>query len=362
MAGASLAELVTDWGGFEKLIAELNQTGDVTVEHNVVLQGRSGAPRQIDVLIRHTKGLYEHLVIIECKYWNDSVERLHVDALATTVREVGASRGVIFSTKGFQSGAITQAEHESIDLFTVREPTTEEWGRPGRHIDFYMHFISLSVGNPDLHGAFMLGGPRPSSTNLNITFGDDEHTSRTPIRAEGKSDTTLEGLIERLARESAPKAYQPWRLSFEGKDECEARFKMKVNLEPKTPVEISVHGGKIFVPKLSFEVGVKIDQTRFQLDRAKNYTFVLAVEDCVRRQVSAASRRDGDAQTVLSPLKPTADDTREVLQNGSIMQIWLKPIIQFQDFADLELGKVVLGPRTGNVDASRADNTAGNVA
>ena len=101
----SLQEFVEDWGGFERLIAELNQTGDVTVEHNVILEGRSGASRQIDVLIRHNKGLYEHPVVVECKYWKRNVERIHVDALATTVREVGASRGVIFSAEGFQSGA-----------------------------------------------------------------------------------------------------------------------------------------------------------------------------------------------------------------------------------------------------------------
>ena len=58
-----ITELVTDWGGFEKLVATLHETGEVSVEHNAVLQGRSGAPRQIDVLIRHKQGLYEHLVV-----------------------------------------------------------------------------------------------------------------------------------------------------------------------------------------------------------------------------------------------------------------------------------------------------------
>jgi hypothetical protein len=46
----NIADLVTDWDGFEKLVATLHETGEVTVEHNVVLPGRSGAPRQIDCL------------------------------------------------------------------------------------------------------------------------------------------------------------------------------------------------------------------------------------------------------------------------------------------------------------------------
>ena len=105
----NITELVKDWGGFEKLVVALHETGDVSVEHNVTLVGKSGAARQIDVLLRHRQGLYEHLVVVECKYWNRAVKRLHVDALATTLREVGAAKGVIFSTKGFQTGAITQA-------------------------------------------------------------------------------------------------------------------------------------------------------------------------------------------------------------------------------------------------------------
>ena len=38
----SLEDLVQDWGGFERLIADLHDTGTVTVEHDVVLTGRSG--------------------------------------------------------------------------------------------------------------------------------------------------------------------------------------------------------------------------------------------------------------------------------------------------------------------------------
>jgi predicted helicase len=110
MPAKTLADLVKDWGGFEKLVADLSQTGEVTVATPTL----PGARRQIDVLIRHKQGLIEHLVVVECKYWNSFVERLHVDALATTVREVGASRGVIISTADFQPGAIEQARHEKV--------------------------------------------------------------------------------------------------------------------------------------------------------------------------------------------------------------------------------------------------------
>jgi hypothetical protein len=173
----NISELVKDWGGFEKLVAEFHETGEVTVEHNVTLVGRSGAPRQIDVLIHHKQGLYTHLVIAECKYWNSPVERLHIDALATAVQDLGASRGVIFSTKGFQSGAITQAKQSNIDLFIVRNLTAEEWGLPGRVIDFYLHVIQTSIGNPSLDRPLILGVPSNEPIALNLEFNENGPTS-----------------------------------------------------------------------------------------------------------------------------------------------------------------------------------------
>jgi hypothetical protein len=115
MSLPKLSQLVKDWGGFERLVAKLHDTGTVQVEHDVVLTGKSGAPRQCDVVIRHREGLYEHLIIVECKYWQDNVSRLHVDALATTVKDLKASKGVIMTAKGFQSGAKTLAVHEGLN-------------------------------------------------------------------------------------------------------------------------------------------------------------------------------------------------------------------------------------------------------
>jgi len=176
-----ISDLVKDWGGFEKLIAELHETGEVTVEHNATLIGKSGAPRQIDVLIRHKQGLYDHLVIAECKYWNSPVERLHIDALATAIQDVGASRGVLFSTKGFQSGAITQAKQNNIDLFTVRDLTAEEWGLPGRVIDFYLQVIQPSIGNPVFHAPLVVGVPSNEPIAINLEFDGNGPLSTTPL-------------------------------------------------------------------------------------------------------------------------------------------------------------------------------------
>ena len=345
MTAKTLADLVKDWGGFERLVAQLNQTGDVTVEHDVVLKGRSGAPRQVDVLIRHKKGLIEHLVVVECKYWKTSVERLHVDALANTVREVGASRGVIISTADFQSGAIEQATHDAIELFKVREPTAREWGEPGRHIDFYLHMLSISLGPVRPEGTTVLGVTNPK---LDLRLGDGGDESSTPIIADGRPDTkTLEALIKEMAIDSAQKVYLAKIMTFEGGGrEGEALVHIQVNYLPKVPAQVQANGGTIFMPKMFISVGLRITQTRFQFDRAEKHTFVLAVEDCVRRTVTAASRLDGEEITVLTPLsgEPPAN-AGDVLQNGSVISVWLGPLHDFKDFADIPPGKVRMIPK-----------------
>lgn len=343
-----LSGLIADWGGFEELVAQLHQTGTVTVERNVTLIGRSGAPRQIDVLVRHQEGLYEHKVVVECKYWNSPVERLHVDALATTVQEVGADRGVIFSTHGFQSGAITEAQHQAIRLFKIREPSDEEWGRPGRIVELWLHVIGISVGNPQLHGTHVYGlvtpwgVQSPAIPSLDIRLGD-ETAPGTPISIDDRPDKTLEAFIERLAGDTARRSYTPVPLRFQdGSFDGEVLFTINVSYEPAKAMRIHTSATTIFVPKMTFQVGVLVSQTRIRMDRGQNLAFFLAVEDCINRTVTAASRSIGERTTVLTPLKSTmAIPAEDVFQNGSLLQAWTKGFQPFTEFAGLEPGKLI---------------------
>ncbi|WP_162854621.1 restriction endonuclease [Sphingobium estronivorans] len=192
-AATSLSEMFTDWGGFEQFVAELHRTGSVSVEHNVTLIGRSGASRQIDVLVRHKEGLYEHLIVVECKFRKSPIKREQVDAMATTIREVGASRGVIFSTCGFQSGAIREAAHQNISLYVVRPLEDDEWGKPGRHIDLWLHLISISIGNFKVPGSLLAGPPPNGPFALSLDATKEGRSSRTPLKI-------LASVIHRSAR------------------------------------------------------------------------------------------------------------------------------------------------------------------
>lgn len=329
----TLEDMVQDWGGFERLVAELHDTGTVTVEHDVILTGRSGAPRQIDVLVRHREGFYEHLIVVECKYRNSPVERIHVDALTTTVREVGASRGVIFSTRGFQSGAITQAAHDNISLYQIREPTDLEWGLPGRHLDLWLQTISIAIGELTFPGA-LAAGALPANNNLDIRLGFEG--PGIPVVVDGLDVKTVEELLERLARESARNAYAAQRIDFgDGEFKGVHRARFHVSFAPATPVERPHEGGKLLFPRIEFDVGLRIDQSRIQIDRAERYAFVLAVEDCVKKVVQTASRGTDEDRTVIHEHSPRPADREDVFQNGTIAVMWLEGFAPFTEFASM---------------------------
>jgi hypothetical protein len=343
---ADFKSLVKDWGGFEEFIAKLNDDGEVTVERNVPLVGRSGATRKIDVLITHTKGLYNHKVIAECKYWNRNVTRLHVDALVTTVQELKADQGVIFTTKGFQRGALQEAGHQAIRLFKIREPTNEEWRLPGRHVDVWLHVLSYSIGNlclPQPARVIFLR-PRPVSGSLpiEIVLGVDESAYRIPVEIEGKDDKTLEGLAMRLAGDAARQVYTPARYQFpDGGYNGEILTSVSVLFKPSWPIRITTDDAVASFSEITFQVGLLLNQSRLQIDRCNNFIFALAVEDCVNKEVTAACRRREDDKTTLAPIEPAPVNMDDVFKNGSIIQVWIKGVQPFDEFRNREPGKPV---------------------
>jgi hypothetical protein len=332
----NVGELVKDWGGFEKLVAELHETGEVSVEHNVILTGKSGAPRQIDVLIRHKQGLYDHLVIAECKYWNSAVERLHIDALATAIQDVGASRGVLFSTKGFQSGAISQAAHSNIDLFTVRDLTAEEWGLPGRMIDFYLQVIQPSIGNPVMHNPIVLGIPSNEPISLNLSFDENGPLSTTPLlNLDGTPGISLETRMADGAQTALSQAMER-SFTLNGGIECTRYMNVQVNLVPTSPFKIQLGQRILITSKISFDLGIKISQSRISHDRAEQYKFALALENCVNGSVSSASRPRDARVTTLNQIVTKPDTGGEILQNGSVLRVFIKGYFPFDEMSGLE--------------------------
>jgi restriction system protein len=72
------------------------------------------------------------LVLVECKDHSRPVEREDVQVLADKVRAAGAQKGMLFSTNGFQRGAVEYARSHGVALVRVIEGalTYESRGLP----------------------------------------------------------------------------------------------------------------------------------------------------------------------------------------------------------------------------------------
>lgn len=290
-----ISDLVSDWGGFEELVAELNATGNLSVERNVILKGKSGVPRQIDVVVKHRQGLYEHLILIECKHLKRPVSRAAVDAFASAVLDTGASKGVIFSLKGFQKGAKNLAKNTNIDLFSVRDVTIRG-ARYVQCISQICQYALLGVVSFATRGSEELE-LRWTVENVNGQPKDGEPLEVMGIESPHEFD--LAGVLFDLFKElheRQAKLINPDHkgfLRYIGFSEVARSHVVNDRNEP------------LVAAKLRVELGVTILQEHFFIDRLRDLSFVLAVEDCVRREYRVISKKTSNLKFLLpSPSKP----------------------------------------------------------
>ena len=138
-------------GDFEKLVLEWlrrsaeHQRQTITTEHLGVAYGDGGQYR-IDVLVTFSAlGGASFVVLVECKHQARPVEREDVMVLESKLRDVSAQKGILFSTSGFQSGALEFAASKHIATVTVVQgewlyETRAAGGRPPKpppwvHVD-----------------------------------------------------------------------------------------------------------------------------------------------------------------------------------------------------------------------------------
>lgn len=202
-----------NWKEYENLTRWIYET--IGQAHGVVIEGhgkdckvvgKSGDKHQIDVLASHSDGFHKYLTDIECKYWNDNVDKDVVMKVHCIVDDCNFSKGIIVSKKGFTPDAIKYASHVGIDLVVLRKPTSEDWkGRIKNicvRISVRMPMISsVNIGLVPIEPNDKLSstvGVRKTSLSL-ITFPDGkeidlEHYLHETFCKDVKSEETDETL------------------------------------------------------------------------------------------------------------------------------------------------------------------------
>lgn len=110
-----------------KQAQEQDEARNLRVEHDVTLQGVS-LTHQIDVYITFDVGGITYATVVQCKDWNSHVKQEQMQTFSQVLTDLpGQPRGVFVTRRGFQSGARKLAEDKGIILYTLREPTEQDW-------------------------------------------------------------------------------------------------------------------------------------------------------------------------------------------------------------------------------------------
>ncbi|MBT2289163.1 restriction endonuclease [Paenibacillus albidus] len=98
--------------------AEAEALKDFSILHNQKIKSDDG-DYQIDILAEFIALSVSFKVIVECKRYTRPVEREKFVVLADKIRSLGAHKGILIFTSGFQSGAAKYAKKHGIALLQI---------------------------------------------------------------------------------------------------------------------------------------------------------------------------------------------------------------------------------------------------
>jgi len=134
---------------------------DYKSEHLASLTGVDG-DYILDVSVTFSALGADFLVLVECKHEKRRTERQDVQILHSKTQSLGAQKGMIFSTAGFQEGAVQYAELHGIALVQIAEGETTYFSRSmeapkprpawlgiPKYIGWWRHGKYMSVFSPE---------------------------------------------------------------------------------------------------------------------------------------------------------------------------------------------------------------------
>ena len=326
-----LSKLI-DWKGFEQFVANMYQNAEeVEVLHNVTEIGVSGAKRQIDVLVLQKSKLHIYKTIIECKFWKDKVSRDRIDVLAAAITDLRANKGVMFTTQGYEEGAINYARDRNIDIFIVRDVLDGEWGKPGRFIWLYLQTYSAQIEGFQLtHSGFVSTKnipPPVGSINIGIyigkdmVFSDEYNLCSFP---ELKRGPNLLKLVCDIRTKVLSNLSNSINARFES-DNFEMGLRSNVIMDFQNyPFRyLPFSHGYIKLDTITMSLLQSITQKKIEHDRAEKTDFVLMVENYITKQKNFAFKEaDEDKVELSDPLVSSEENSSdEIVANGSIMKV-----------------------------------------
>lgn len=324
-----------DWKNFELFVKDLYcADGDVIVEHDVTEIGKSGASRQIDVKVTKKSLLHTYITLIECKYWKKAVERATIDIMASSIEDLNASKGVIFTTKGYQQGAEIYAKSKNIDIFVVRDLLDEDWGLPGRNIQLYLNVVGGQMSEAYFPNAqaMLIVEEHPGNMHLEISLSqenlDDDSFLLYSFRNgdEGPNLTKILTEVHRVVTDIINKV-----VGFNN-DFLDHKLlitsDVKVSFSEFDFRQIRNKYAAVNLSEMTINFATQISRSELKIDRAKGLDYALIVQNYVNEQAHYVSKSSDSGEVLISAYKnekATLDDSRDVFLNGSTMNCFIGP-------------------------------------
>lgn len=331
---------IFDWKEFELFVKKIYEVDpNLIVEHNVTLVGKSGAKRQIDVLITQKSKLHTYITLVECKKWKKKVDRARVDVMVASIEDLNASKGVIFTTNGYEEGAEKYAASKNIDIFVIRELNDKDWGLPGRIIEFYLqYFVSNAIkfSMPDCKLVPVVE-QYPDRLDFNIVIDKDHILNDFFYLYSVKTGDIGAHLISILTdkqNEIMNSISNQIKLLEEGQNGASLLIQSNVEIDFSEFEyrQLRTKYGAININKVLFELITHVSQTVFHTDRGEDLNIALVVENYIRRQkhivFQKKSQKDLElTDNLLEVNKPSCEEEK-ALENGSIFKVFLEPWVK----------------------------------
>ena len=140
-----------------KLAVQRDGHNDVQTHRLRRYRGKSGHEHEIDVSFELTVAGLRFLIVAECKRYKRRVGIDDVMEFAYRIRDIGAHKGVLVTTSGFQDGAIDVAKSEGIGLLIAARGTLHYY--MGSHYQEYKYWFGAMTfrHDPDRNQVFLLG-------------------------------------------------------------------------------------------------------------------------------------------------------------------------------------------------------------
>ena len=323
-----------DWAAFENFVKDLHEEdGDVTVQRDVTEIDRHGAKRQTDIKIVRRSRFHQFTTLVECKRWKESVSRDRIDVLAASIEALGANNGAIFTTTGFEAGAIAYAKGKGIELFVVRDLTPEEWGLPGRHISFTLHvnaaeFREIKFGAQ----AIMLIDSEPINAafaiqlSANNALDPDFDLFSVKTGERGPNLVAILGDVHSMILSTLGGAVG----IFDGGKDKILEITAPCDLDfTKTEFhQLRLPSMAARIERIGFVFRAHIAQSAINIDRGSQLDFAVMVESYVSDKRLIARRRMGDIGIAFQDATLKDSDaviSEDTLQNGSLMTVCCSP-------------------------------------